>query len=152
LIEPRPGNVRITVVNDTPEFLELMDEILGREAGFDVSPLHGDHVTIDEIAETDPDLLLVDLRLGGGNPTGWDIVLMARVEDRLREVPVIVCSADLQQLQQREEEMSAMADVHILAKPFNLDALEELVARLLGREAGPPTLMTRPPDTQPATS
>jgi CheY-like chemotaxis protein len=151
LIDPRPSNVRITVVNDTPEFLELMDEILGREAGFDVSPLHGEQVTIDEIANTQPDLLLVDLRLGGGNPTGWDIVLMARVDDRLREVPLIVCSADLQQLRQREEEMSAMADVHVLPKPFNLDVLEELVGRLLGREAGPPALM-RPPDTQPATS
>jgi len=111
LIDPRPSDVRITVVNDTPEFLELMDEILGREAGFDVSPLHGEQVTIDEIAGTRPDLLLIDLRLGGGNPTGWDIVLMARVDERLREVPVIVCSADVQQLRQREEEMSAMADV-----------------------------------------
>jgi CheY-like chemotaxis protein len=152
VIEPRPNNIRITVVNDTPEFLELMNEILGREAGFDVSALHGEQVTIDEIAETEPDLLLVDLRLGGGNPTGWDIVLMARVDDRLREIPVIVCSADLQQLQQREEEMSAMADVHVLAKPFNLDVLEELVGRLLDREITSPRLMTRPPDSLPATS
>jgi CheY-like chemotaxis protein len=151
LIEARPSNVRITVINDTPEFLELMDEILGRGAGYDVAALHGDQVTIDEIAETNPDLLLVDLRLGGGNPTGWDIVLMARADDRVRDVPVIVCSADVQQLQEREAEMSAIADVHILAKPFNLDVLEELVARLLSREAAGPSLMRPPPDTQPAT-
>lgn len=39
-----------------------------------------------------------------------------------------------------------------LAKPFNLDVLEELVARLLGREITPPRLMARPPDSLRATS
>jgi CheY-like chemotaxis protein len=150
-MKARPSRVRITVINDTPEFLELMDEILGREAGYEVAALHGNRVTIDEIAETEPDLMLVDLRLGGGNPSGWDIVLMARADDRVREVPMIVCSADVQQLQQREAEMSAIADVHLLAKPFNLDVLEELVGRLLSRETAPPSLIMPPPDVQPAT-
>jgi hypothetical protein len=57
----------------------------------------------------------------------------------------------VQQLQQSEAEMSAIADVPVLAKPFNLDVLEELVGCLLSREAAGASLIMPRPDAQPAT-
>lgn len=123
---------RITVVNDSVEFLDLMRDVLG-DAGYTVTTFEGDLTAIDAIAASEPEILVIDLRLGGKAPTGWDIALMARSDDRLRGVPVVLCSADSQQLRDRRDEMTATADIHLLAKPFGLSEAEELVARLLDR-------------------
>ncbi|MDQ3688934.1 MAG: response regulator [Chloroflexota bacterium] len=123
---------RITVVNDSTEFLELMQELLG-DAGYEVTTIRGDETSIDGIAASAPDLLVIDLRLGGVDPTGWDVALMARVHDLLREVPIVICSADADGLRQRNAEMSALADVHVLAKPFGGGDAEDLVGRLIAR-------------------
>ncbi len=131
----RPTTPRITVVNDSVDFLELMREILG-DAGYAVTTFEGDATSIDQIAASAPDLLVIDLRLGGFAPTGWDVALMARAHDALRDVPIVVCSADPGLLRERMDEMATLADLHVLAKPFGLADAEELVDRLLARDAG----------------
>jgi len=47
-----------------------------------------------------PELLLVDLRIAGDEMKGWEILTLARAEPLLRDVPLIVCSADVQTLRQ----------------------------------------------------
>ena len=137
---------RITVVNDNEQFLSLMHDLLSEE-GYAVDVVHGDAATIEGIAATDPDLLVIDLRLGSTAPSGWDILLMARAHEPLREIPVILCSADIVELRARADEMSSIADVHVLEKPFRIDEAEELVRRLLERE--PPPLVTNSPQPEP---
>lgn len=126
---------RITVVNDNQQFLDLMHELLSEE-GYDVRVVRGDTVSIEAIEATRPELLVIDLRLGEDAPSGWDVLLMARAHEPLRDVPVILCSADIVELRARTDEMSAIADVHILEKPFRIEEAEQLVRRLL--ERGPP--------------
>jgi DNA-binding response OmpR family regulator len=126
---PRP---RISVVNDNPEFLELMSAILAEDAGYDVSLFDGEKTTIDEIVASDPHLLIVDLLLGGAS--GWEIVTLARADERLAEVPVVICSADVASLRDRAEELERIGDVHILRKPFGVDELTDTVASLLDRK------------------
>jgi len=132
---------RITVVNDNEMFLELMHDLLTQE-GYDVRPVVGDTATVEGIAATQPDLLVIDLRLGRDAPSGWDVLLMARAYGPLREIPIVLCSADIVELRARKEEMSAVADVHILEKPFRIEQAEELVRRLLERD--PPPVMRAP--------
>lgn len=134
LSSPHASPPRITVVNDSAEFLELMREVL-TDAGYAVTTFEGDATSIEEIAASGPDLLVVDLRLRGNDPTGWDVALMARAHAPLRDVPIVICSADVQQIRERQDEMTALADVHLLAKPFGLNDAEELVGRLLSRGA-----------------
>lgn len=129
----RPTRPRITVVNDSADFLDLMKELLS-DAGYEVATFRGAEVSIDRIAMSAPDLLVIDLRLGGPDPTGWDVALMARVHEDLHDVPIVTCSADAHELRRRQGEMAAQADVHLLAKPFGLADAEELVGRLLGRQ------------------
>ena len=62
--ERRP---RISVVNDNAEFLDLMAAILDEDAGYDVSLFKGEVVEISELAASDPDLIIVDLLLGGAS-------------------------------------------------------------------------------------
>jgi two-component system phosphate regulon response regulator PhoB len=123
---------RISVVNDNPEFLELMAAILADDAGYDVSLFDGERTTIDEIAAVRPQLLIVDLLLGGAS--GWEIVALARADARTAGVPILICSADVIALRDRAEELERVGNVHILRKPFGVDELTDTVAGLLDRE------------------
>ena len=111
-----------------------MSEVI-REAGHQCTALKGETVTLDDIAASYPELLIIDLRLETGVLNdGWGVVVGARAHPQLAEVPIIICSGDLQFMRERADEISAIADVHTLAKPFRLAEVEDLVKRLLERQ------------------
>jgi two-component system alkaline phosphatase synthesis response regulator PhoP len=122
---------RISVVNDNPEFLELMSAILAEDAGYEVTLFDGEQTSMDELAASRPDLLIVDLLLGGAS--GWEIVALARADARLAGVPVLICSADVSALRERAEELERVGNVHVLRKPFGVDELTDTVSGLLDR-------------------
>jgi DNA-binding NtrC family response regulator len=62
---------RITVVNDYPEFLETMYAILDGLEGHDVVGFEGDETTVEQLIESRPELLIVDLRVAGDEMKGW---------------------------------------------------------------------------------
>ena len=128
------GTPRITVINDNPDFLELMGAILDDESGYEVRLLDGDETGLEELQETSPDLIIVDLLLG--RASGWELIALARADATLREVPIIVCSADVNQLRERAEELADIGGVHMLKKPFAVDELTSLVDDLIGQPAG----------------
>ena len=121
---------RISVINDNPEFLELMSAILDDDAGYAVTLLTGDATAVDDIAASSPDLIIVDLLLGGAS--GWDIVALSRADERLADVPIIICSADVVALRDRQAELEHIGNVHVLAKPFGIDQVTALVEQLIG--------------------
>ena len=121
---------RISVVNDNPDFLELMSAILDEDAGYDVGLFNGQETEIDALAAADPDLIVVDLLLGGAS--GWEIVTLARADGRLAGVPIIVCSADVAGLRERAGDLEHMGNVHVLSKPFSIDEITGLVEQLVG--------------------
>jgi two-component system phosphate regulon response regulator PhoB len=127
---PVASQPRIAVINDNPEFLDLMSAILDEDAGYQVTLFDGASTAVDEITATDPDLIIVDLLLGGAS--GWEIVTLARADPRLADVPVIICSADVVTLRNRTAELERIGNVHVLAKPFGIDELTGLVERLIG--------------------
>jgi CheY-like chemotaxis protein len=127
---PHASQPRIAVINDNPEFLELMSAILDEDAGYDVSLFDGEATAVDDIAASDPALIIVDLLLGGAS--GWEFVALARADARLADVPVIICSADVIALRDREAELEKIGNVHVLAKPFGIDEMTGLVERLIG--------------------
>ncbi len=120
---------RIAVINDDTAFLQLMLDLLTDE-GYDVS-LHiegaGAH---HQVREESPDLIILDIRLEQPD-SGWMVLEMVRLDPRTVHIPVIVCSADSVQLQTKRE-MLREQRCEILEKPFDLDALLQLIARLIG--------------------
>jgi CheY-like chemotaxis protein len=124
---------RISVVNDNPDFLEVMSAILEDDAGYDVSLHDGQTTSIAQLRETKPDLVIIDLLLGGAS--GWELVALARADEELATVPIIVCSGDVAQLNERADELARVGDVHILRKPFGVDEVTALVASLTGRSS-----------------
>lgn len=122
---------RITVVNDYPEFLEIMQELVAHQGGHEFQGFDGDETRFAEIVATRPDVLIIDLRLSvEGGLSGWDVLTLARAHDALRNVPVIVCSADVEQVRRRGEEFERIGDIHVRIKPFDSDEMVELIDRL----------------------
>src|SRR2546423_5366795 len=72
----QPGhNPRITVVNDNPEFLELMDALLEQDSGYDVTTIDADTLDdVEPIRTSQPDPLIIDLRWRRNGLTGWDVL------------------------------------------------------------------------------
>ena len=116
---PDDARPRISVVNDNPAFLELMSAILDEDAGYDVTLFGTDRHSIEEIAASEPGLIFVDLLLGGAS--GWEVVALARADERLADVPIVVCTADVISLRERADELERIGNVHVLAKPFGVD-------------------------------
>ncbi len=127
---PNAMRPRISIINDNPQFLELMSAILDEDAGYGVALFNGEATTMTELAESTPDLVIVDLLLGGAS--GWEIVALSRADARLADVPIIICSADVMALRAREHELKQIGGVHVLAKPFGIDEITGLVKRLIG--------------------
>jgi CheY-like chemotaxis protein len=124
---------RVSVVNDNPEFLELMRDILEGDR-YEVSIINGEHISgIEPIRATAPDLLVVDLRLAqpGDRITGWDIARQIRADPELARVPMILCTGAPDEVRERATELAALPHVEVLTKPFALGELESMVARLL---------------------
>jgi CheY-like chemotaxis protein len=127
---------RLTVVDDSTEFLSLIEDVLGTTHDVVTQQVVR---AIDDLAATAPDLLVVDLHCGGpeGGLTGWEIIAAARAHPALRNVPVLVCSADLAALREDRISLIAYGDVQIVAKPFDVAAFEQLVAQTLRLAGGP---------------
>jgi CheY-like chemotaxis protein len=127
-----PGQRRVTVVNDSPEFLLMMGELLEADR-YHASLIDGDKISsIEPIRATNPELLIVDLRLRGAEISGWDILEAIRADEELAGLPIIICTADSFQLADRAEEMAQLPGVEVLLKPFHIDELDALVRRSIG--------------------
>lgn len=125
------------VINDNPEFLDLLREVLTDE-GYSVQATPGEQLTVDDIVRARPDLVIIDLVLHGNQLRGWEFIALARSDDRLEDVPILVCSGDLQALEHRAQELQQRALTYVLPKPFALEELEAMVSRALARDAAPP--------------
>ena len=123
---------RITVVNDNPEFLELLRDILEDER-YATTTVDGDRDdALVRVVASRPDLLIIDLRLGGDELHGWDIAQEVRRAPSLEGLPMILCSGDMRALESIAEDLAETSEVLTLAKPFSIEQLTEAVSSLLG--------------------
>ena len=126
---------RVTVVNDNPEFLELVHDIL-EDDRYDPTTVDGDCAdALDRIRASQPDLLMIDLRMGTDELHGWRIAQEVRADPNLSRVPIVVCSADVFALRELESELNGTRRTAALMKPFAVDELTDTIDRLLADAA-----------------
>jgi CheY-like chemotaxis protein len=118
---------RVLVVDDEPDIIYMVKVIL-RSAGFDVTAATGVDDAIAILSSGDPDLVLLDLRLGDGE--GWTVLDQLRDDGRTERIPVIILSAyGGSTAAERAVREGARA---YITKPFVASALLEAVRRHVG--------------------
>lgn len=121
---------RITVVNDNPEFLELMHDVL-EDDRYETTTVDGDRPdALEAIIASHPEVLIIDLRMGTDELHGWTVAQEVRRDDRFRDLPILLCSADIVALQEMESELAGHHRVRSLPKPFSIDQLTDLIDEL----------------------
>lgn len=120
---------RVTVVNDHPEFLDLLAEFLGEE-GYEVTTIPKHQGAFEQIKASLPNVVICDL-IFDNMPAGWALIDMLYLDPETRPLPVILCSAATRQVQ---EVVPSFAGKGILwlEKPFELEALLKLLDKILG--------------------
>ena len=131
-MEKGPGHGKtIVVINDSAELLELA-ELLLRDDDFDVKVALLGTGALDLIRTTMPDLVILDVRLP--DVSGWDILQALKLDGRTSSIPVLVCSAAVQELRSVDAQLARMG-VDVLIKPFAIDTLLDKVRNLIGSDA-----------------
>jgi CheY-like chemotaxis protein len=125
---------RVSVINDSSEFLELMQDLLD-SLGHQMTGFMAVEASIESVVDSKPELLIVDLRLQDKPQeiSGWELIVLARSHRRLVDVPLILCTADVWELKKRARDLEQVAGVHVRTKPFDVNEMCDLIQRLLGQ-------------------
>lgn len=120
---------RILIVEDNPDLLHVLRELLGKE--HEVLTLRRGEDAVAKAREFDPELVILDLQLPGmdGIETGRWI----KRELAPRRVPILALTALAQTGDPEMVLRSGCCDSY-LAKPASIDAIRQRVAELLDGE------------------
>ena len=111
-----PGD--ILIVDDTPDNLRLLSQMLA-ERGYKVrAVLDGEHALAAARA-VPPDLVLLDIRMPGMD--GYEVCRRLKADPRTQDIPVLFISA----LGETQDKVKALAlgGVDYITKPFQLSLI-----------------------------
>jgi EAL domain-containing protein (putative c-di-GMP-specific phosphodiesterase class I)/DNA-binding NarL/FixJ family response regulator len=117
----------VLAIDDNPTNTELIKRILVRAGLSTVIELHDSSYAREALAEHDPDLVLLDLRMPGVD--GFEVLQMIRRESGAGYLPVIVVTAD--DSRSSIEQALELGAHDFLTKPFNATELVFRVRNLL---------------------
>ena len=121
----RSGPHVVLVVDDDPDILEALSEILEAE-GFEVRRARNGREALERLEPEPPHLVLLDLMMPVMD--GWEFAQQLKKRAYAARVPLIVLSAD----RNVGSKASDIGAVGHLAKPFELAELLDMVRRTLG--------------------
>jgi DNA-binding response OmpR family regulator len=131
--EERRMSKRILVIDDREELLTLLRMLL-EDAAYRVSVSQDGARTVEDARSDPPDLIVLDLRLGG--VSGLDVLESLRGAKVTAEIPVIVATAAVTEADIVENLIAVdpgrYANVSVLKKPFDGDALLERIGQMIG--------------------
>jgi CheY-like chemotaxis protein len=117
----------ITVVNDSPEFLELLVELLSDE-GYKVTAIPKHQGAFEQIKSSQPDLVICDLIFENA-AHGWALIDMLHLSLETNRIPLLLCSAATQQVREVAPSLAAKG-IRWLEKPFQIDDLLKVIAAI----------------------
>ena len=120
-------HTHIVVVNDNPEFLDVMADLL-HDHRYAATVIDGDREdAVELVRAAEPDGLIIDLRLGRDELHGWDVLQEVRHDPQLSELPTIICSGDIEGLAELDGKLVGFRRVATIRKPF---AVAEMLSTL----------------------
>lgn len=118
----------ILLVDNHADNREMYTEYL-RARGLAVVPCADSTRCLDLALEHRPDLILLELRMGG--MTGLEVIARLKGEPSLADVPVVALTASVLPFQTAEAMAAGFAKV--IAKPCLPEDLADEIAKILGR-------------------
>lgn len=113
---------KAVVIQDNEDILNIMDEVLVDE-GFDVIPSLTTE-PIEELADIDPDILIVDDHIKGSKK-GSEVIKELKADPDTEELPSVLTSTDSDIAKTAAE---CKAD-DFIEKPFDLDHMVDVVKK-----------------------
>ncbi len=126
----------IVVIDDTPQLLDLFVELLG-DAGYRVTP---DRFTVEadrllsDVKAAKPDLIVLD-HIIGNEGQGWQFLQLLKMDRETRDIPVIICTAAVRQVEELQPHLDEMG-VAVVLKPFDIDHLLAVIANVWDTPSG----------------
>ena len=116
----------ILVVDDSPDILDLKDDILESE-GFRVTTMLRHDAGLPDIVAAEPHLLVMDYAPLDASSLMHDVATDARTS----QIPILICTGAIREVEAVRPELDAMG-VRVIFKPFDIDELIALVREVLG--------------------
>jgi CheY-like chemotaxis protein len=121
---------RILIVDDDPNIVQMLAEFLTDE-GYEVATATQSLRAFDRAKEAQPDLILMDIMMPYLD--GLDQIKLLSLDDDLKDVPIIVITANARALEGIED-LRVLRIVDYLYKPFEItDLLEKIKLALADR-------------------
>ena len=116
------GAASVLIVDDVPENLKRLAELLGRR-GYKVRPAQSGEMALKSAVAAPPDIILLDVRMPGMD--GFEVCRRLKSDPLLRDIPVIFVSA----LDETVDKVNGftVGGVDYVTKPFQQD---EVLARV----------------------
>lgn len=112
----------ILVVDDTPENLQLLTEML-KERGHRVRPVPDGKLALQAARNNPPEIILLDINMPEMN--GYEICAEMKADPQLAKIPVIFISANIDTID--KVKAFAVGGVDYVTKPFQFDEVEARV-------------------------
>ncbi len=122
------GGKHVLVVNDTEEIVELFREIIDG-MGHRVTATSYAPDDLVEIQKVEPDLVILDLIMGG-EKLGWQLAQKMRMSRDTEAIPIVICTAATEDVREQEGWLTANG-IKVVLKPFTVDDLELAIAKAL---------------------
>lgn len=119
----------IVVVNNDKDFLESVKILLEDHAGFKATILHEGKTAYRKIVKLQPDLIILDIRMESPI-TGWKILDLLTLHMQTKDIPVIICSASVKDVEEKEEWLKGHG-IYFLPKPFDIEDLLAMVSKAM---------------------
>ncbi|WP_313267973.1 response regulator [Epilithonimonas vandammei] len=122
---------KILIFDDDTTLLELIS-IIFKDGGYEVDISQTSHNILEKVSEFHPDIILMDNWIP--NIGGIEATKLLKSNEQFRNIPVIYVTAnnDIESLAE-----SAKADDYV-AKPFDLEELENKVAKYINNSVASP--------------
>lgn len=124
-----PKDHRILVVDDEPEIHTVLGKLLSKE-GYAIDSAYGAEEAYKSIAETRPDLIILDIMMP--KISGMEVCIRLKSDPSTRDILILIVSARDAQTD-RLEGLRHGADDYV-SKPFHLRSLVRKIEHMLAKK------------------
>lgn len=128
----------LLVINDTPAILEVFQQLFedeGYRVTLDTFSSFDTAEKLEQVKALCPDVVVLDF-IVGGEPLGWQLLQLLRMDPATARLPIVVCTAAVKQVTELGAHLLAK-NVQVVLKPFDIDEVLAAVNRALEMGARP---------------